>query len=733
MKPKTPDDVLAIDNVYYVRATSALADDRTRVLKYGDTFGVFNRYGDIETIQPLAFGLYHAEARHLSRMVLHVEGQQPLLLASSVREDYGSLHIDLTNKDAPGWDGSRRPGGTVHIYRNIIMSEDRCLQSFRLLTYSAQPVDFSLAIFFEADFADIFQVRGTQRKRSGKLLPGRVNGNEVILAYRGLDAVERRTHVQFSLAPESLQENKASFELHLTAGVECHLEVSVVCEQFGVERRTRSTGNMRNPVPSPMQLLHSTRIETVNDGFGAWLSRSESDLNMLTIGNPEKNYPYAGIPWFATVFGRDGIITALECLWIVPQIARGVLSHLALTQAREEDPARDAEPGKIVHETRRSEMARLGEVPFARYYGSADATPLFLILAHAYFRRTNDVEFIREIWPNIQAALTWIDRYGDRDRDGFVEYWRQSENGLVQQGWKDSHDSVFHADGTLAEGPIALCEIQGYVYQAKLAVADLCRSFGREEQVLQLEQDAAALKVSFNQKFWCEDLSVYALALDGRKRPCCVRASNAGHTLFTGIATPERAASVVQTFMAPAMFSGWGVRTLASGEARYNPMSYHNGSVWPHDNALISLGFSRYGFSAETRALFSAIYDASIHFNSYRIPELFCGFHKRPGMAGPTLYPVACSPQAWAAGSVYLFLSAVLGIEIDAVRKVILLRDPQLPSFLSELKISGLEVAGAKVDLLCRKERTKTAVDIVCQQGKIEVLIGRESEIADSL
>jgi glycogen debranching enzyme len=725
---ETPNDVLAIDNVYYVRATSALADDRTRVLKYGETFGVFNRYGDIEAIRPLAFGLYHAEARHLSRMVLYVEDQQPLLLASSVREDYGSLHVDLTNKDAPALGSRRRPGGMVHIYRNIFMYEDYCVQSFRLLTYGVEAVDFPVTFYFEADFADIFEVRGTQRKKCGEMLPSVVEKSQVVLAYEGLDHVQRRTHINFSRVPETLQANQASFTLHLKPGVECHLDVGIACEQLRGETRSLRLGCAAPiPEPSAVQLLYSTRIETANSDFGAWLSRSESDLIMLTVGNPEKDYPYAGIPWFATVFGRDGIITALECLWVAPQIARGVLHYLAKTQAREEDHSRDAEPGKIVHETRKSEMAMLGEVPFACYYGSVDSTPLFLVLANEYFKRTNDLEFIRQIWHNIQAALQWLDQWGDRDHDGFVEYWRNSENGLVQQGWKDSHDSVFHADGTLAEGPIALCEVQGYVYQAKLAVAQLSRRLGFEKQAADLELGAAALKARFNQEFWCEDLSVYALALDGEKRPCRVRASNTGHTLFTQLATPERAAKIAQTLMEPSMFSGWGVRTLASSEARYNPMSYHNGSVWPHDNALIGLGFSRYGLQSNTMALFSAIYASSLHFNSHRIPELFCGFHKRPGMAGPTLYPVACSPQAWAAGSVYLLLAAALGIEIDAPQRKLRLHNPQLPSFLLELRIAGLEIAGVKIDLLCRQQRNVMTADITNQSGEIAVVVDQES------
>jgi glycogen debranching enzyme len=434
-------------------------------------------------------------------------------------------------------------------------------------------------------------------------------------------------------------------------------------------------------------------------------------------------YPYAGVPWFSTEFGRDGIITALQCMSFDPSLARGVLAYLAATQADIESPAQDAQPGKVLHETRAGEMAALGEVPFKRYYGSIDATPLFIMLAGAYYNRTGDRVFVESIWPNVERALAWIDHYGDVDGDGFVEYTRRSKLGLIHQGWKDSHDAIFHADGMSAEGPIALCEVQGYVYAAKLAAAKLAKLFGDDARARDLSKQAKTLSRRFEESFWCDELSTYALALDGRKQPCKVRTSNAGHCLFAGIATQEHARRVAATLTDETSFSGWGIRTVATSEARYNPMSYHNGSVWPHDNSLIAAGFARYDLREATATVIAGLFDASLFLDLHRLPELFCGFPRRPDEA-PTLYPVACAPQSWASGSVFLLLEACLGLSVSAPERRLTFSKPILPRFLQQLTIRGLKVADAHADLLLtRHDEGDVGVNVLRRQGALDVVV----------
>jgi glycogen debranching enzyme len=692
------------------------------VLKYGETFGVFNRYGDVETVGQGQLGIFYVETRHLSRMTLRFDGKTPLLLASTVRDDNAFLSVDLTNFDTGTQPGI--PRGTVHLYRSKFLDEGICYEQFRLTNYGLTPVEFSLSFEFGADFADIFEVRGTERHQKGRFQSTRVESDKVALNYLGLDSVFRSTCVNFSPAPAALSDSSASYDVRLASNEESTISVTVVCERSSAARHPlpyKEALTARN-ARCQEELFGGCKIRTSSKPFNAWLARAEADLRMLIQGNPEGAYPYAGVPWFNTVFGRDGIITAMECLWMHPGIAEGVLNYLALTQATESNAEQDAEPGKIVHEVRRGEMAALKEVPFGKYYGSVEATPLFVLLAGGYFVRTNNLEFLKTIWPNIVRALEWIDRYGDADGDGFVEYSRRSAEGLSNQGWKDSGDAIFHAEGRLAQAPIALCEVQAYVYAAKLSAALIARGLGEESRAAELERQAGELQRRFEQHFWSDELGTYVIALDGNKNQCRVRTSNAGHALLCKIASRERAATTAETLLSEAMFSGWGIRTVAAGESRYNPMSYHDGSVWPHDNALIAVGLSLYGFQSKVADVFNGMYEASVHVDLHQLPELFCGFHKRADSSGPTLYPVACSPQAWAAGSVFLLFRAALGIDIRASERVIRFCNPTLPPNLDEVTIENLRVADASVNLLIRRHQEGIAVEVLRREGEVEVV-----------
>jgi glycogen debranching enzyme len=437
---------------------------------------------------------------------------------------------------------------------------------------------------------------------------------------------------------------------------------------------------------------------------------------------PQGRYPYAGIPWYSTTFGRDGLITALQMLWLDPRVAQGVLQRLAAFQAKIDDPDSDAQPGKILHEMREGEMATLREVPFGLYYGSVDATPLFIMLAGLYAERTGDYATVEELWPAIEAALAWIAGPGDRDGDGFIEYYRATEQGLANQGWKDSQDAIFHADGRLAQGPIALVEVQGYVYYAKLLAARCAQRLGRSDEARRLKAEADALAERFDAAFWCPELGTYALALDGDKKPCRVRSSNAGQVLFTGIARPDRAIQVGLGLLQPQFFSGWGIRTIANTEVRYNPMSYHNGSIWPHDNALIALGLARCGLNRSVERVFKGLFDAATYMEMRRLPELFCGFQRGRGR-GPTHYPVACSPQAWASATPFTLIEASLGLQFDPAANEIRLRNPRLPAFLDEVVLRNLQLRQSSVDLKVRRHANDVSVEILERRGQVQVAI----------
>jgi glycogen debranching enzyme len=726
----------SVPSPFYIQAPSGLADEQTRVLKHGNTFAVFDHFGDFKPSGLGEEGLYRDGTRFLSCLILLLDKHRPLFLSSTVKDDNDLLTVDLTNPDLLEGDQVAVPRGTLHFFRSQFLLGTACYERLRVRNFGLSQVNVNICFHFRADFADIFEVRGTHRARRGKYLGAAVEGPAVVLAYEGLDGVQRRTRLAFNPRPDAVLGTEASFRAVLPPHGATTLDLVISCEEAGYPPRSACmvplTSDFR-PLPSDYETaqtrfaedLRAARgdvagIRTADPQFNDWVDRAVADLAMMTTQTASGPYPYAGVPWFSTPFGRDGLLTALEYLAFDPDLARGVLAYLAATQAREFNPAQDAEPGKILHEARGGEMAALGEVPFGRYYGSVDATPLFIWLAGEHYRRTGDRAFAQSIWPNVQAALHWIDTLGDRDGDGFVEYLRTSPNGLVQQGWKDSHDSVSHADGTLARGPIALCEVQGYVYAARLAAADLAETFGEQARADDQRRRAAALRERFERAFWCDDLDTYALALDGDKRPCRIRTSNPGHCLFTGIADVEHGRRCGAGLLAEAMFTGWGIRTLAQGEARYNPMSYHNGSVWPHDNALAAGGLARYGLGAEAVQVLLALYDVSRSVDLYRLPELFCGFRRRAG-EGPTRYPVACSPQAWSAAAVFLVLQACLGLSVRAQPATVIFTAPRLPIFLREVEIRNLRVGSGVVDVRLNREGREVRLEVPRRDGDVEV------------
>jgi glycogen debranching enzyme len=716
--------VMIVEDPYYILAPSSAADEHTRVLKHGDTFAVFDYFGDIKPGGLGEEGLYHEGTRFLSQLALQLLHERPLFLSSTVREDNAVLTVDLTNPDVYEHDRVIIPRGSVHIERSKFLWQATCYERITLQNYDLRPVKAGFSLEFAADFADIFEVRGAKRPRRGEILPPVLDGDTLILTYRGLDDVIRRTRIVFSPSPRILTHSTAVFHVTLPPQGKAVFDITTSCE-IGERQpaiRAYEDASQAAAETSMRTRNHWSHIYTSNEQFNHWVNRSLSDVKMMISDTPRGPYPYAGVPWFSVPFGRDGIITALECLWVNPALAAGVLQFLASTQATELVPQQDAEPGKILHETRRGEMAALGEVPFGRYYGSVDSTPLFLLLAGAYYDRTGDRALIERIWPNLEAALRWIDDYGDADGDGFVEYARHSSTGLIQQGWKDSHDSVFHQDGTLPQAPIALCEVQAYVYGAWKAAARLAACLGDEDRARSFTERTRRLQERFEEAFWCEDLSTYALALDGDKRPCRVRTSNAGQCLFTGIARPDRARRVAQTLISPGFFSGWGIRTVASSEARYNPMSYHNGSIWPHDNALIAQGFAHYGLYDAANKVLGGLFDSSLFVDLQRMPELFCGFPRRAG-EGPTLYPVACAPQAWAAGAVFMLLRATLGLTVTADPARVFFRHPRLPEFLGEIWIRDLAVGPGSVDCRIVRHQESVSVEVLRRTGDVEVMV----------
>lgn len=674
-------------------------------LKEGDVFLVADGQGDIGGG---ADGLFDHDTRILSRFVLLVGERRPSPLSHGLSRDNAVFTLHGANRGLPLVGGRATPRGVIHIERKRVLWRRRLYERVRCGNFGLDEVMLPLAFEYAADFRDMFEVRGMARARRGVRDAPAPDGRCVRFGYDGLDGVRRTSAIAFSEPPWRMGPRRSDFMFTLAPGGQVDLYVEVAAEVREAPDAERFLDALAGAQAAVRERAgRGARLACQDGAFGRWLERSRADVALLTTDLPTGPYPYAGIPWFSTAFGRDGIWTAWEMLWIDPSLARGVLRYLAGRQAREVSAFRDSQPGKIMHETRRGEMAATDEIPFGLYYGGVDTTPLFVALAGAYLQRTDDVALMGELWPALKAAADWIERYGDSNGDGLVDYQRGAETGLANQGWKDSEDSVFHTDGRMPGGPIALVEVQAYAYAAFEAMARIAARLG-EAGGEAWTAKAEAVRARVEARFWMEDQGFYGLAIDGEGRLCAPLASNAGHVLFAGLAAPARAARVAQRLLSPAFDTGWGLRTLAAGAARYNPMSYHDGSVWPHDTSIAVAGMARYGERAGVAKVAGDVFQAAQAFD-LRLPELFCGFERRAGEP-PIAYPVACMPQAWAAGSAFMLLQACLGLSIDAARREVRLVRPVLPAGVDGLAIDDLEVGGARIGL--RLQRLDGAVAV---------------------
>jgi len=690
----------------------------TLVIKHDRLFLVATARGDIAPPGNCSLGLFHEDTRILSHYALRVRGGPPSLLSAEVARTY-SGQVDLAVKDASFGGDPWDPKHAVHIRRELVLS-DRLTERVTLTSYLPAPLEYWIELACGADFADMFEVRGWSREARGEFFAPQAEADCLTFRYRGRDGRLLQTTVALGRPPDELGPGLARWRFVLEHQAPQRVEWEIALD-----------GTTVAPFPVGGQLeVRRAKLEEQYRGWRAagsrWatdvpkfdvvLRRAVEDLRALYIEVDGEQVVSGGIPWYSTVFGRDSIITSLQTLPLNPQVARDALRYLARRQGAREDAFTEEEPGKILHELRRGEMARSGEIPHVPYFGSIDATPLWLILLHETWRWTGDAELVRELLPNADRALGWIDRYGDVDGDGFVEYGRHSPKGLVNQGWKDSGDGVPWPDGRRPIPPIALVEVQGYVYDAKIRMADLFQAFGDPARAEVLRSEAATLQAAIRREFWLEDLDTFALALDGAKRPLPTVASNAGHLLWSGVPTPEQAARLTARLLAADLFSGWGIRTLSALHPAFNPMSYHNGSVWPHDNAIVVLGLAFYGRARDALPVVRALHEAAVRAELQRLPELFCGMARERG-ARWVRYPVSCSPQAWASGAFFMLLQAMLGLFPEAPAGVLHVRNPLLPDFLDELTVNGLWVGHSRVSLQFRRHGDRTLANLLGVSG----------------
>jgi glycogen debranching enzyme len=720
--------VVKLGSDYYVLASSLASRRTSRVLANGRSFAVFDAAGDIIDSPVEALGFFNRDTRHLSRFEMLIAGAEPYFLNSYLSEDRAQFRATLTNADldergSANW----LPRNSIRVDRGWVLDGASLCHRVTLRSYVRAPVEIELEFFYRVDFADVFEVRGLHRERRGHSLSSTVDGTRVQLRYMGLDHVARSTEIHFDTHPASIDEHCATFMVRLEPGQRRKIECRIAASSHAHPRRTdHRAQNFTAALEERHAELAKFRagwaaIATSNSQFASMIRHASVDLtSIITHADDGGAFIMAGVPWFATLFGRDSIVTALSILPFQPDVAVRTLRTLARLQGTAINEERDEQPGKIVHEIRNGEMASTGEIPFGRYYGSVDSTPLFLWLYGRAVESSGDLALADELWPNVERAIEWIEKWGDRDRDGYVKYYRETPRGLANQGWKDSDDAISHHDGELARPPIALAEVQGYVYAACASVAPIASRLGHQDVTERLLKRAGDLKRSFARDFWLEREGIIALALDAEGRPCRVMASNGAHCLATGIINGERAAMMSRRLLADDMYSGWGIRTLSRNEKRYNPMSYHNGSVWPHDNAIAALGLAQAGDHAGVVKVLEGLFDASVQFNSASLPELFCGFRREVGL-GPVPYPVACYPQAWSAASIFLILQAMLGMRVYGFERRVVFGTHLIPSWLDWMSIDGLKVGDGRVSFVLRRSQSGAAIEVKEKSSGVSV------------
>jgi glycogen debranching enzyme len=695
------------------------------VIREGGTFLLTDTDGDVPLGNKRGFGLYHADTRHLSGYQFTLRNVEPVLLTSTAELGFAQQQV-LTNPIMVGQGGRQLERQTVEISRVRAISDDVLEETLTITNYNNFPVTLDLLYRFEADFADIFEVRGYQRESRGKVQPARVEESSVHLSYEGLDGRIRQTDLHFDPVPLELGAGHALHRIDLehlgstVVGIEVHFKAREESPHTTLSHHFESVARAYQEWSGSM-----AQVQTDNQLFNEVLQRCLADIRVLWARTPDGvEYPAAGTPWFDAMFGRDSIIAALQVLALRPEVGRSVLLALASMQGREERPERDEEPGKILHEYRVGDMAASGELPFDPYYGSIDSTPLFLILAGEYFRWTGDLDLMRQLADPIRRALSWMAVYGDPNGSGWLAYEKRSEKGLVNQGWKDSWDAIFHEDGRFLEPPVALVEVQGYAFAALNAASQILGALGDHEIANDLARAARSMARRFNSEYWLDDKRYFALALGGDGQKAASIASNAGQALWTGVVSASKSSAVCEKLMSAAMFSGWGLRTLSSESLRFNPYGYHLGTVWPHDNALVAAGLKKYGFAAEANRVLSALFDAAQSFRYSRLPELFGGGERTPHQ-GPVDYPVACKPQAWAAGSIPMILTHALGLAADAPSQCLYVVRPRLPDFVKEVEVKALRVGDAEVDLHFQRRGSRTRFTVTRLDGNLQVMESR--------